>query len=164
MILSTREEPELRDEVIALGISQLSGGSMTGVGEYKESVERATSNKGHADTPQFEVGDHRTLDEIIQHMLPQGYIPSFCTACYRSGRTGGNFMSLAKTAHIHEMCQPNAILTFQEYLCDYASTETKEKARPVIERALMEVTPESLREECEKRLQRVIDGERDLYF
>lgn len=164
MILSTREEPKLRDEVIALGISQLSGGSMTGVGEYKESLERAANKEGNADTPQFEVGDHRTLDEIIRHILIQGYIPSFCTACYRLGRTGENFMALAKGAHIHETCQPNAILTFQEYLCDYASPETKEQAQPVIEKALIEVVPESLREECKKRLERVKSGERDLYF
>ncbi|NLH88081.1 MAG: [FeFe] hydrogenase H-cluster radical SAM maturase HydG, partial [Firmicutes bacterium] len=144
-----------REEVIALGISQISAGSCTGVGEY--------SRKKENDTPQFEVSDHRDLDEIIRHLLPAGYVPSFCTACYRSGRTGEAFMSLAKTSHIHEFCQPNALLTFEEYLCDYASTETLEAAKPAIRAALEEVEPR-LRSECETRIDRIRRGERDLYF
>jgi 2-iminoacetate synthase len=155
MILSTREAPDFREEVIALGISQISAGSCTGVGEY--------SRKKENDTPQFEVSDHRDLDEIIRHLLPAGYVPSFCTACYRSGRTGEAFMSLAKTSHIHEFCQPNALLTFEEYLCDYASTETLEAAKPAIRAALEEVEPR-LRSECETRIDRIRRGERDLYF
>ncbi|HHY11093.1 MAG TPA: [FeFe] hydrogenase H-cluster radical SAM maturase HydG [Firmicutes bacterium] len=171
MILSTREEPFFREEVVALGISQISAGSMTGVGEYSGLDEKATSGAvddrntcGRPDTPQFDVGDHRSLDEIIYDLLPEGYIPSFCTACYRSGRTGENFMALAKTAHIHEMCQPNALLTFQEYLCDYASPATRQRAVPAMERALMDVVPENLRQECRNRLERIKAGERDLYF
>jgi len=160
MILSTREEPVFREEVIALGISQISAGSMVGVGEY--SAKAAAG--GQADIPQFDVGDHRSLDHIIYDLLPDGYIPSFCTACYRMGRTGENFMGLAKSAHIHEMCQPNAILTFQEYLCDYASAETRERAIPAIEKALMEIENEALRKECINRLERIKAGERDLYF
>lgn len=176
MILSTREEPFFREEVVSLGISQISAGSMTGVGEYSEHAGGHTQGQtqaaagsaegcgAQADTPQFDVGDHRTLDEIIWDLLPEGYIPSFCTACYRSGRTGENFMALAKTAHIHEMCQPNALLTFQEYLCDYASPETKQRALLVIEKALTEVEPKKLRQECKARLERIKAGERDLYF
>lgn len=172
MILSTREEPFFREEVVALGISQISAGSMTGVGEYSEHAHKYSEHEGtdgehalgHPDTPQFDVGDHRSLDEIIHDLLPEGYIPSFCTACYRSGRTGGNFMALAKSAHIHEMCQPNALLTFQEYLCDYASPNTRLRAIPAIEKALMEVVPESLKQECKNRLERIRAGERDLYF
>ncbi|MGI6621272.1 MAG: [FeFe] hydrogenase H-cluster radical SAM maturase HydG [Bacillota bacterium] len=160
MILSTREEPVSREEVIALGISQISAGSMVGVGEYSEGKAR----EDHSDTPQFEVGDHRSLDEIIRDLLPDGYIPSFCTACYRTGRTGESFMDLAKNAHIHEMCQPNALLTFQEYLCDYASPDTMERALPAIEKALMEIDNEALRNECVRRLERIRAGERDLYF
>jgi len=160
MILSTREEPVFREEVIALGISQISAGSMVGVGEYSEKKER----EDHADTPQFDVGDHRSLDQIIHHLLPDGYIPSFCTACYRTGRTGENFMDLAKSAHIHEMCQPNAVLTFQEYLCDYASPDTRQRAIPAIEKALMEIENEAFRKECINRLERIKAGERDLYF
>ncbi len=160
MILSTREEPVFREEVIALGISQISAGSMVGVGEYSEKKER----QDHADTPQFDVGDHRSLDQIIHHLLPDGYIPSFCTACYRTGRTGENFMDLAKSAHIHEMCQPNAVLTFQEYLCDYASPDTRQRAIPAIEKALMEIENEAFRKECINRLERIKAGERDLYF
>jgi 2-iminoacetate synthase len=110
------------------------------------------------------VGDHRSLDEIIRDLLPDGYIPSFCTACYRTGRTGESFMDLAKNAHIHEMCQPNALLTFQEYLCDYASPDTMERALPAIEKALMEIDNEALRNECVRRLERIRAGERDLYF
>jgi 2-iminoacetate synthase len=160
MILSTREEPVFREEVIALGISQISAGSMVGVGEYSAKQQR----DDHSDTPQFDVGDHRGLDEIIHDLLPDGYIPSFCTACYRTGRTGENFMALAKSAHIHEMCQPNALLTFQEYLCDYASPATRQRAIPAIEKALTEIEPEELRKECVRRLERIKTGERDLYF
>lgn len=154
MILSTRESPRFREEVIALGISQISAGSCTGVGEY---------SKPEHDTPQFEVSDHRNLDEMIRELLPSDYLPSFCTACYRMGRTGETFMSWAKSSHIHEFCQPNAILTFQEYLCDYASPATIKAAVPAIEAALAEVEPE-LQDECKRRLARIKHGERDLYF
>lgn len=181
MILSTREGPVFREEVIALGISQISGGSRTGVGEYQEgriseAPDVAVSGQAASgdtcagtsapdrEVPQFEVSDQRSLDEIIQSILPQGYIPSFCTACYRSGRTGERFMVLAKDAHIHEFCQPNAILTFCEYLQDYASPKTREMAAPVLRKALAEVEPESLRDECGRRVGRVEAGERDLYF
>ena len=156
MILSTREAPAFREEVIALGISQISAASRTGVGEYYSTPRE--------DTPQFEISDHRSLDEVIQSLLPSGYIPSFCTACYRSGRTGEAFMSLAKTSHIHEFCQPNAILTFQEYLCDYASEKTRTLAREALEKGLAEISNESIREECTKRIRRIEAGERDLYF
>jgi len=155
MILSTREAPEFREEVIALGVSQISAGSCTGVGEY---------SRGEAhDTPQFEVSDRRDLDQIIRDLLPYGYVPSFCTACYRSGRTGEAFMSLAKNGHIHEFCQPNALLTFQEYLCDYASPDTVKLAENAISKAFAGVDPR-LRRECERRMERIISGERDLYF
>ena len=154
MILSTRESPRFREEVIALGISQISAGSRTGVGEY---------SKLEHDTPQFEVSDHRNLDEMIRELLPSDYLPSFCTACYRMGRTGETFMSWAKSSHIHEFCQPNAILTFQEYLCDYASPATIEVAVPAIEAALAKVEPK-LQDECKNRLARIKKGERDLYF
>jgi 2-iminoacetate synthase len=154
MILSTRESPRFREEVIALGISQISAGSRTGVGEY---------SKREHDTPQFEVSDHRNLDEMISELLPSDYLPSFCTACYRMGRTGETFMSWAKSSHIHEFCQPNAILTFQEYLCDYASPTTIKAAVPVIEAALAQVEPK-LQDECKRRLARIKQGERDLYF
>lgn len=154
MILSTRESPRFREEVIALGISQISAGSCTGVGEY---------SKPEHDTPQFEVSDHRNLDEMIRELLPSDYLPSFCTACYRMGRTGETFMSWAKSSHIHEFCQPNAILTFQEYLCDYASPATIKAAVPAIEAALAEVEPK-LQDECKRRLARIKHGERDLYF
>lgn len=174
MILSTREEPHFREEVISLGISQISAGSRTGVGQYYEDYgsEQAASDSSdtsrepgcRTEAPQFEVSDTRSLDEVIQSLLPSGYIPSFCTACYRSGRTGEAFMSLAKTSHIHEFCQPNAILTFQEYLCDYASSKTREMARPALEKAVGDIDNEGIRKECLKRMARIEAGERDLYF
>ena len=160
MILSTREEPRFREEVIALGISQISAASRTGVGEYSS----GEATHPEPDTPQFEVSDHRCLDEVIQSLLPQGYIPSFCTACYRSGRTGHAFMTLAKGAEIHNFCQVNAILTFQEYLRDHASETTRRMGTKVIEDALEDVFPESLRLECARRIDRIRNGESDLYF
>jgi 2-iminoacetate synthase len=152
MILSTREESSFRDEVIALGISQISGGSRTGVGEYSQI----------ADEPQFEVNDRRSLDEVIADVVTGGYLPSFCTSCYRSGRTGERFMILAKNAEIHEFCQPNAILTCQEYLCDYASPATRAAGERTIAQALTEVTDPATRRACEERLARTRAGERDL--
>ena len=112
---------------------------------------------------EFEVSDHRNLDEMIRELLPSGYLPSFCTACYRMGRTGEIFMSWAKSSHIHEFCQPNAILTFQEYLSDYASPATIKAAVPAIEAALVKVEPK-LQDECKSRLAQIKQGERDLYF
>ncbi len=174
MILSTREAPSFREEVISLGISQISAGSCTGVGEYSPRLSdgscptgaSASSNDqpAESDTPQFQVSDDRTLDDIISSLLPQGYVPSFCTACYRQGRTGSDFMALAKDSQIRTFCQPNAILTFAEYLEDYASESTREQGYAVIAGAMNEVEPEALRLECQKRLTRIKSGERDLYF
>ncbi len=164
MILSTREAPSFREEVVALGISQISAGSCTGVGEYSEASASLHDQAAESDTPQFQVSDDRSLDDIISSLLPQGYVPSFCTACYRQGRTGSDFMALAKDSQIHTFCQPNAILTFAEYLEDYASESTREQGYAVIAKAMNEVEPEALRLECEKRLTRIKSGQRDLYF
>ena len=112
MIISTRETPQFRDEIIALGISQVSAGSCTGVGGYKEEYESDTPQ----DTPQFEVGDHRSPMEILKGLCKSGYIPSYCTACYRQGRTGERFITLAKAGEINNICLHNAILTFKEFL------------------------------------------------
>lgn len=158
MILSTRERPGFRDEVFRLGISQISAGSCTGVGGY----HRDTSEKG--DSPQFAVEDKRSPDEVVRSIAQSGYLPSFCTACYRRGRTGDRFMSLAKTGEIQELCQPNAILTFKEYLLDYASPETRRIGEEAIEQHLAEVPNEGVRNETRRRLQRLEAGERDLYF
>ena len=119
MIISTRESQKTRERVLELGISQLSGGSKTSVGGYAE------AEKEEPNSAQFDVIDSRTLDEVIAWLMKRGYIPSFCTACYRAGRTGDRFMELCKTKQIHNCCHPNALLTLQEYLCDYAKPETR---------------------------------------
>ncbi|HOW53562.1 MAG TPA: [FeFe] hydrogenase H-cluster radical SAM maturase HydG [Syntrophorhabdaceae bacterium] len=160
MILSTREPQGYRDEVIALGISQISAGSCTGVGGYHKDIE-----KGEIEAQgQFQVEDHRTTDEMLNNICRSGYLPSFCTACYRQGRTGDRFMALAKTGEIQNICQPNAILTFKEFLVDYASKETKKIGEAVIREHLCSIPNPKLREETEHRLKRIEEGERDLYF
>jgi 2-iminoacetate synthase len=160
MILSTREPQGYRDGVIALGISQISAGSCTGVGGYHHDIERpAEEARG-----QFQVEDHRTTDEMLHSVCEAGYLPSFCTACYRQGRTGDRFMALAKTGEIQNICQPNAILTFKEFLLDYASEKTKAVGEEVLTRHLESIPNEKLREEVRRRLRRIEAGERDLYF
>lgn len=161
MILSTRERPEFRDELISVGISQLSAGSCTGVGGYckdKEGIINGT------DAPQFVVEDRRSLDEIIRSICRSGYIPSFCTACYRSGRTGDRFMPLAKSGQIQNVCQPNAILTFKEFLNDYASPETKLVGEGTIAKHLDMVGSPAVRQKAQERLEQIDRGARDFYF
>ncbi|MFB3880460.1 MAG: [FeFe] hydrogenase H-cluster radical SAM maturase HydG [Armatimonadota bacterium] len=158
IIMTTRETPALRRELLGLGVSQLSAGSRTYPGGYAEGggahVEEAE---------QFTLGDTRTLDEVTRDLAESGYIPSFCTACYRLGRTGHDFMDKAKPGDIQSFCTPNAILTFQEYLSDYASPETRAAGEAVIDQALAEVRPE-LRQTVEERLRRIRGGTRDLYL
>lgn len=160
MILSTREPAELRDELISVGISQLSAGSCTGVGGYY----RENNENREAQRPQFKVEDCRTLDEVIASVCKSGYIPSFCTACYRKGRTGDRFMSLAKTGQIQNVCQPNAILTCKEFLLDYASPETKLAGEQAIEKHLEQISNQKVRQVTKKRLAQLEEGTRDLYF
>ena len=122
MIISTRESQSVRERAMELGISQISGGSRTSVGGYTEE-ERPT------DTEQFDVSDQRTLDEVVRWLMENGHIPSFCTACYREGRTGDRFMSLCKSGQIQNCCHPNAIITLKEFLQDYASDATRAVAK-----------------------------------
>ena len=141
MILSTRETPQFRDDLLNVGISQISVGSCTGVGGYTNEhlkSERVGSDI-YNDTPQFQLEDHRTPDEVLKNVCESGFIPSFCTACYRQGRTGDRFMSLAKTGEIQNVCQPNAILTLKEYLEDYASPEMKEAGEKAIDAHLSDI-------------------------
>lgn len=161
MILSTRESAELRDELINVGISQLSAGSCTGVGGYSRE-KNGDAKKG--ETPQFAVDDHRDINEIISSICQSGYIPSFCTACYRSGRTGDRFMSLAKSGQIHNVCQPNAILTFKEFLMDYATPETRAIGEETIANHLKLVDSPAIRKKAESRLEQIDHGSRDFYF
>jgi 2-iminoacetate synthase len=155
MIISTRERPEIRTRAFEIGISQTSAGSKTSPGGYSQKEEMEE---------QFSISDHRSLDGVVQSICAQELLPSFCTACYRSGRTGGVFMNLAKPGDIHHFCQPNAILTFQEYLCDYASPETKKLGREIIQRHLELIEGLERKEETLRRIQRIKKGERDLYF
>jgi 2-iminoacetate synthase len=166
MILSTRENPDFRDEVIALGISQMSAGSCVGVGGYKQQIERFKGHKtAEADsTPQFQVADHRSPDEILRHICEAGYIPSYCTACYRTGRTGDRFMALAKTGEIQNVCQPNALLTFKEYLMDYASPETRAIGERAIVTHLALIKDPHVRQMTTEELKKIEGGTRDLYF
>ncbi len=160
MLLSTREEPKFRAEVLALGISQFSAGSCTGVGGYSE--EHGINNK--EEKPQFEVSDHRSPMEVVKGLCESGYLPSYCTACYREGRTGERFMVLAKAGQIHNVCQPNALLTFKEFLLDYADDELKELGAKVIEKGLLDIPKEAARQAAIEKLKRIEAGERDLRF
>lgn len=157
MILSTREDSEFRDQIIRLGISQISAGSATGVGAY-------SVNKNKEDTPQFTVGDHRSPMEIIKSLCKDGYVPSYCTACYREGRTGDRFMQLAKSGQIHNVCQPNSLMTFQEYLLDYADEEMRAIGEQTIRENLERIPREGVRKATREQLQRIHAGERDLRF
>ena len=138
MIISTRESEEVRGKVLHLGISQISGASRTSVGGYTE------EERPH-DSEQFDVSDQRSLDEVIEWLMKMDFIPSFCTACYREGRTGDRFMSLCKTGQILNCCHPNALMTLTEYLVDYGSAETKETGFALIERELAKITNEKVR-------------------
>ena len=158
MIISTRESQKCREKVLDLGISQISGGSRTSVGGYAE--EEAEEDN----SAQFDLSDRRTLDEIVNWLLELGYIPSFCTACYREGRTGDRFMSLVKSGQIANCCHPNALMTLKEYLEDYASPDTREKGLKVIERELQKVEREKTREICARNLKEIEQGKRDFRF
>lgn len=166
LILSTREEPNYRDEVIDLGISQMSAGSCVGIGGYKKQLDDVKKGMPTVDndTAQFAVADHRTPDEIIRHICEAGYIPSYCTACYRKGRTGDRFMPLAKSGEIQNTCQPNAILTFKEYLMDYASPETKKVGEETIRQHLEMIANPKIKQMTIDELKKIEKGTRDLYF
>ena len=157
MIISTRESEEVRARLLRLGISQISGGSRTSVGGYTE------AERPH-DTEQFDVSDQRTLDQVVRWLMELGYVPSFCTACYREGRTGDRFMSLCKSGQIQNCCLPNALMTLQEYLEDYAAPETKAAGQSVIQRQMGDITNEKVRAIVTERLEKIVQGERDFRF
>lgn len=157
IILSTRESATMRKEVLNYGVSQVSAGSCTGVGGYKEEAEFGKK------VDQFEVADHRTPLEIIKELLRDGFIPSYCTACYRSGRTGDRFMRLAKSGQIHNVCQPNALMTLQEFALDYGDTELRDLVGKVISKEVVNISKDKIQELTEKNLVRIKNGERDLF-
>ena len=158
MIVSTRESKATRERVLHLGISQISGGSRTSVGGYAEEEPEDESSA------QFDVIDNRTLDQVMNWLMKIGYIPSFCTACYREGRTGDRFMSLCKSRKILNCCHPNALMTLKEYLMDYAKPETKEIGEALIQKEIDNVPSEKIREILKARLKKIEEGERDFRF
>ncbi len=159
MIISTRESKTVRESVLPLGISQISGGSKTTVGGYDvpETDEDVTS-------AQFDVSDNRTLDEVVRWLMEMGYIPSFCTACYRAGRTGDRFMALCKSKQILNCCHPNALMTLQEYLDDYATPDTKKIGEALIARELLNIPDEKVRRIAEEHIRDIHEGQRDFRF
>ena len=159
MIISTRESKKSRERVLELGISQISGGSKTSVGGYAEPEE------DDENSAQFDVEDTRTLDEIMNWLMELGHVPSFCTACYREGRTGDRFMQLVKSGQIANCCQPNAIMTLKEYLEDYASPDTKKKGEAVIARDLATIPNPKVKARAEQYLRELVEeGKRDFRF
>jgi 2-iminoacetate synthase len=155
IILSTRENDAIRNELINYGISQVSAGSRTNPGAYSE--EEGSGS-------QFSLGDHRSLDEVVSDMIDGGYIPSFCTGCYRMGRVGNDFMDLAKPGLIKQYCMPNALFTFREYLLDFASEQTREKGLRLIEQLLEEINQKQLKNNIEENIKKIDSGERDIYL
>ena len=158
LIISTRESKAARERVLKLGVSQISGGSRTSVGGY---VKQETEEENSA---QFDVSDNRTLDQVVNWLLELGYIPSFCTACYREGRTGDRFMRLVKSGQIANCCQPNALMTLNEYLEDYASPDTRKKGEAVIAAELLRIPNEKVRAIAKEHLQEMHAGKRDFRF
>ncbi|MEY8357448.1 [FeFe] hydrogenase H-cluster radical SAM maturase HydG [Anaerotruncus colihominis] len=156
MIISTRETQQTREKVLELGISQLSGGSRTSVGGYAEDETENSS--------QFDISDNRTLDEVVGWLLDLGHIPSFCTACYREGRTGDRFMHLVKAQQIGNCCDPNALMTLKEYLEDYASPETRAKGEAMIAQMLPRIPNEKVRRLTTEHLVEIAAGKRDFRF
>lgn len=156
MIISTRESAECREKLLKLGVSQISGGSKTSVGGYFNPMPQKD------DSAQFDVSDRRPLDEVLKWLMELGYLPSFCTACYGSGRTGDRFMEICKSQQIHNFCQPNAIMTLKEYLEDYASHETKEVGEKLIKSEVETLL--NVRSQVEENLVKIENGERNFKF
>ena len=158
MIVSTRESQKTRERVLHLGISQISGASKTSVGGYADNTPEAE------ESAQFDVNDRRTLDKVARWLMEMGYIPSFCTACYREGRTGDRFMALCKSQQILNCCHPNALMTLKEYLMDYATPETRAIGEKLIAQEIEKVPNEKIREIAKRHLQEIENGQRDFRF
>lgn len=158
MIISTRESKECRERLLSLGVSQISGGSKTSVGGYFKPMPDSE------DSAQFDVSDRRPLDEVIKWLMELGYLPSFCTSCYRQGRTGDRFMEICKSQQIHNFCEPNAIMTLKEYLEDYASDETKAVGEKIIKKELQTIKDEKIKNIVIENLKKIEQGGRDYKF
>ena len=157
MIVSTRESERTRAMILPLGVSQISGGSRTSVGGY-------TEKERPVDTAQFDVSDTRSLDEVIFWLMQNGFVPSFCTACYREGRTGDRFMSLLKSGQIANCCHPNALMTLKEYLEDYAQEKTRIAGEQLIQKELENIPSQTIKERCRKYIAEEVQGKRDFRF
>jgi len=162
IILSTREASGFREEVLNLGVSQVSAGSCTGVGSYLEESE--AEDNGPNDTAQFEVEDHRSPLEVLKSLCEHDYIPSYCTACYRAGRTGDRFMKLAKSGNINNVCLPNALMTFKEYILDYGDEELAKIGNELITKSITDIKSDKIREQIIEQLEKIENGTRDLYL
>ena len=158
MIISTRESKEVREKVMRLGVSQISGASKTSVGGYADDEPEEENSE------QFDVSDKRTLDEVVRWLMEEGFIPSFCTACYREGRTGDRFMELCKNGQILNCCHPNALITLKEYLLDYASDETKKIGEELIRAEIEKIPKDKVKEICKNHLKKIEEGIRDFRF
>lgn len=158
MIISTRESQQVREKVLPLGVSQISGASRTSVGGYAEGEPEEENSE------QFDVSDQRTLDEVVNWLIKMDYIPSFCTACYREGRTGDRFMALCKNMQILNCCHPNALMTLKEYLEDYASEETKKLGMELIDRELEKITNLKVKQTAYEHIHDISEGKRDFRF
>ena len=159
IILSTRENEQMRKELFNYGISQISAGSRTNPGAYS-----SEGGQGGSSGSQFSLGDHRSLDEVISGLIDEKYIPSFCTGCYRKGRVGNDFMDLAKPGLIKQFCMPNGVFTFIEYLLDYAAPETKAKGLKLVEELTGEVVEVKLKKRITDAIEELMNGKRDIYF
>lgn len=158
MIISTRETEECRKRLLHLGVSQVSGGSKTSVGGYHNPEPE------DEESAQFEVSDRRTLDEVVKWLMELGYLPSFCTSCYRQGRTGDRFMEICKSQQIHNYCHPNAIMTLKEYLEDYAKADTKKTGESLLEKEIEKIEDEKIKNIVKENLQKIKTGTRDFKF
>ena len=157
--MSTRESEQCRRRLLEVGVSQISGGSRTSVGGYPEAGAR---DQGSGDrTEQFEVNDGRSLGEVVRWLIDSGHIPSFCTACYREGRVGDRFMALCKSGQIQNCCHPNALMTLQEYLLDYAEADTRRAGEQLIHRELLHIPSKKMRALRRDRLEKINNGSRD---
>ena len=161
MIISTRESQAVREKVLPLGVSQISGASKTSVGGY---ADPEAEKNAEATSEQFDVSDQRTLDEVVNWLIKMDYIPSFCTACYREGRTGDRFMALCKSMQILNCCHPNALMTLKEYLEDYASPQTRELGMKLIDREIENITNPKVKQTCYEHIHDIADGKRDFRF
>ena len=161
MIISTRESQAVREKVLPLGVSQISGASKTSVGGY---ADPEAEKEAEATSEQFDVSDQRTLDEVVNWLMKMGYIPSFCTACYREGRTGDRFMALCKSMQILNCCHPNALMTLKEYLEDYASEETKKIGMELIDREIEKITNPKVKQTTYEHIHDISEGKRDFRF